>query len=137
MECWGLRGKCVDQSNTFLLCVCVCVLLMAFFFLPQRATGWVLHRDLVVHYLFICGFWAGEHVCVSPVPLLRDSRGSSLGLSGLLGHSFVIMTFDLCRPVCREECRRCLPLLRLMVSRWLFLSPFFSITFFFNLVCFS
>lgn len=130
MECWGLRGKYVNQFNTFLLCVCVCVLIIAFF--PRRATGWVLHRDLVVHYLFICGFWAGEHVCVSPVPLLRDSRGSSLGLSGLLGHSFVIMTFDLCRPVCREECRRCLPSLRLMVSRWLFLSPFFFHNFFFQ-----
>lgn len=69
------------------------------------------------------GLWAfGEYVSVSPVPLLRDSRGSSLGLSGLLGHSFVIMTFDPCRPVCLEECRRCLPSLRLMVSRWLFCS---------------
>ncbi|CAB1444157.1 unnamed protein product [Pleuronectes platessa] len=35
---------------------------------------------------------------------------------GLLGHSFVIMTYDPCRPMCREECRRCLPSLRLMVS---------------------
>lgn len=70
------------------------------------------------------------NISVSPVPLLRDSRGSSSGLSGLLGHSFVIMTFDLCRSVCWEECRRCLPSLRLMVSRWLFLFTFF------NLVCF-
>lgn len=66
--------------------------------------------------------WPGECVSVSSVPLLRDSRGTSLGLSGLLGHSFVIMTFDPCSPACREECRRCLPWLRLMVSRWLSLS---------------
>ena len=65
------------------------------------------------------------NISVSPVPLLRDSRGSSSGLSGLLGHSFVIMTFDLCRSVCWEECRRCLPSLRLMVSRWLFLFTYF------------
>lgn len=58
-------------------------------------------------------------VKMSPVPLLKDSRGSSFGLLGLLGHSFVIMTSDLCRPVCCEECRRCLPSVRLMVSRWL------------------
>lgn len=64
---------------------------------------------------------------MSPVPLLKDSRGSSFGLSGLLGHSFVIMTSDLCRPMCWEECRRCLPSLRLMVSRWLLLAPFFPL----------
>lgn len=58
-------------------------------------------------------------VKMSPVPRLKDSRGSSFGLLGLLGHSFVIMTSDLCRPVCWEECRRCLPSVRLMVSRWL------------------
>lgn len=67
-------------------------------------------------------------VKMSPVPLLKDSRGSSFGLLGLLGHSFVIMTSDLCRPVCWEECRRCLPSVRLMVSRWLLFS---------NLGCFS
>ncbi|KAJ7994759.1 hypothetical protein DPEC_G00252810 [Dallia pectoralis] len=64
------------------------------------------------------------------VPLLRDSRGSpllpqrcSVGLSGLLGHSFVIMTFNPGRPVCREECLRCLPWLRLMVSRHIISAP--------------
>lgn len=83
-----------------------------------RATCWVMCRHNVHTYTAASVVAAGL-VKMSPVPRLKDSRGSSFGLLGLLGHSFVIMTSDLCRPVCWEECRRCLPLVRLMVSRWL------------------
>lgn len=120
------------SATYFCCCVSACVLVLTSF-IPLQShrlslAEWPL--DLVVHYPFIHASWSVEYISVSPVPLLRDSRGFSLGLSGLLGHSFVIMTFDPCRPVCLEECRRCLPSLRLMVSRWLFLSSFFSLVFF-------
>lgn len=84
-----------------------------------RATGCVMCRQNLHSTAF--SLKASGLVKMSPVPLLKDSRGFSFGLLGLLGHSFVIMTSDLCRPVCWEECRRCLPSVRLMVSRWLLL----------------
>lgn len=81
------------------------------------ATGWVQCRQSLQSTAFLVV--ASGLVKMSP---LKDSRGSFFGLLGLLGHSFVIMTSDLCRPVCWEECRRCLPSVRLMVSRWLLFS---------------
>lgn len=100
---------------------------------PMKGKGsWVLLEELVVRYPLSLHSWVVSMSLCPLVPLLRDSRGFSLGLLGLLGHSFVIMTFDLCRPVFWEECRRCLPWLRLMMSRCLSLSLFllFSPSFF-------
>lgn len=92
------------------------------FFSPLKATSLVLHSGLeTCHSLSFYAWPLSWWMCLCV--LVRHSRGSSFGLSGLKGHLVVIMTFDPCRPVCQEKCRRCLPSLRLMVSRWLFLLP--------------